>query len=130
MTRRPSHRAPLPRPAPRRRPAPESDTVYEVLASLPGVKKENISVEVSRSDSGDNLLTITATRVARERTEDPTLWHRRERVDSTVKRTLTLPANANPGAISSRLENGVLHITLCKMPASQLSAEPRSIPIA
>lgn len=108
----------------------ESKNEWDMQANLPGVKKENISVEVSRTDAGDNLLTITAHRVARERSEDPTLWHRRERVDSTVKRTLTLPANVDLGGVSSRLENGVLHVTMRKMPASQVSAEPRAVPIA
>ena len=99
-------------------------------ANLPGVKKENIGVELSRSETGDNLLTISAHRVARERSEDPTRWHRRERVDSTVKRTLTLPANVDLGGVSSRLENGVLHISMRKLPAGQVSVEPRTIPIA
>lgn len=133
-----SPREPLPHPAcaRSRSPAPpfcgpraESDTEYEVSANLPGVKKESITIETSRADSGVAQLSITAERVARERSDEPETWHRKERVQSCVRRTLALPANVDLAGISSRLEHGVLHICMRKVPASQIASEARAIPI-
>lgn len=50
-----------------------------------------------------------AHRVARERSDDER-YHRRERVESTVCRTMSLPRGISYEGITSRLENGVLHV--------------------
>ena len=121
---------PLPPPHARRAARAESDTDYELTANLPGVKKENISIETSRAETGDAQLCITATRVARERSDEPETWHRRERVDSTVRRTLNLPANVDLAGVASRYEHGVLHITMRKVPSAQVVSAARAIPIA
>ena len=135
-----AHPSPLPRrpccapltrrPRAARAPRAESDTEYDVQANLPGVKKECITIETSRADSGDAQLSITAERVARERSDEPETWHRKERVASVVRRTLALPANVDLAGITSRLDHGVLRIVMKKHPASQIVSEARTIPIA
>ena len=83
---------------------------------------------MSRTDSGA-ILTVTATRTARERSDDER-WHKRERVSSTVTRSILLPTNVDLQALTSKLEFGVLHIAMRKLPAGVASDAPRRIPIA
>ena len=101
----------------------ENAAAFAVDVELPGFKKEDISVEVAPAAGGSgNLLTISAHHVAREVAEDPTRrWHRRERVERRLSRTLTLPANIDVKAVTSKCDAGMLHITLPKLPASQES---------
>ena len=109
----------------------ESETSYAIDANLPGFKRSNISVEVSPAPSGGHYLTISAHRVARELSDDPARrWHRRERVESNISRTLALPANLDLARITSRLDIGVLHIAMPKLPASQFEGGVRKITIS
>ena len=79
--------------------------------ALPGVKKGEIAVEIDR-EAG--LIKISAHRVARERSGDER-WHRRERIETTVARSLTLPRGINYDGITSRLDDGVLHVQMNKV---------------
>ena len=110
----------------------EREGAYLVEASLPGFKRDNINVELTPAPSGGHLLTISAHRIAREISDDPARrWHRRERVESNLSRTLTLPANLDLTGVSSKLEAGVLHVNLPKLPASQVeSGGVRKIAVA
>jgi HSP20 family protein len=98
----------------------ENETGYELLANLPGVKKGEIAVEVDR-EAG--LIKISAHRVARERSDDER-WHRRERIDTTVARSLTLPRDINFDGITSRLDSGVLHVQMRKVGAAAGAPAP------
>ena len=88
----------------------ENETGYTLSANLPGVKKGEIAVEIDR-EAG--LIKISAHRVARERSGDER-WHRRERIETTVARSLTLPRGINYDGITSRLDDGVLHVQMSK----------------
>jgi len=108
----------------------ESESGYTIDANLPGFKKENITVEITPAPSGGNLLTVSAHRVARELSDDPARrWHRRERVESSIARTMTLPANLDLTGVNSKLEHGVLRVTLPKLPAGQAESAIRKITV-
>ena len=98
----------------------ENETGYELLANLPGVKKGEIAVEIDR-EAG--LIKISAHRVAREHSDDER-WHRRERIDTTVARSLTLPRDIHFDGITSRLDNGVLHVQMRKVGAAAGAPAP------
>lgn len=109
----------------------ESAKGYAIDADMPGFKRENISVEVSPAPNGGNLLCICAHRATRDVSEDPaSRWYRRERTENSVSRTLTMPANLDLSCITSKFENGVLHVELPKLPASQIESSVRKITVS
>lgn len=77
-----------------------------VRADLPGLEKEDITVDVT-----DNLLTIRGER--REETEEERegyYWH--ERSAGSFLRSIPLPEGAQVEQADARFENGVLEVTL------------------
>ena len=96
----------------------ENDKGYTLSANLPGVKKSEIAIDVDR-EAG--TIRISAHRIARERSDDER-WHRRERFESSVVRTLTLPRNVNYEGIAANLDNGVLCVQLSKQAAGAAAA--------
>lgn len=81
---------------------------YLVEAEMPGVTKEEVSIEV-----GEGLLEIGAKRaVAEEKKEDGYL--RRERSSLHFFRRLGLPDDVDQDGITAKLEDGVLCVTLPK----------------
>lgn len=73
-----------------------------VRAELPGVKREDISVEMT-----DGTLTITAVR------KTPATEGQADQ-SSPFSRSLTLPAEISADQVSAAYENGVLTVTLPK----------------
>ena len=86
----------------------ESENGIVLAAELPGVGKENISVEVK-----DNILTLTG-----ERTVDPKIkdknFYRQERCYGTFQRSFTLQQNIQPHLIKATFKDGVLEIEIPK----------------
>ena len=86
----------------------ETDNGIVLAAELPGVGKENVSVEVK-----DNILTLKG-----ERTANPDLrqenFYRRERCYGTFQRSFTLQQNIQPGLIKATFKDGVLQIEIPK----------------
>lgn len=97
----------------------EQADAIRILAEVPGVKPENVSISVE-----GNTLTIHGTKdqIAEERTERV---HRYERSYGAFERTFTLPATVDASSIKASYENGVLTVTLPK--AEQ--AKARQIPV-
>lgn len=98
-----------------------SETEKEVIvrASLPGFKKEEVSVELH-----EGVLTIRAERAETVETAEEH-YHRRERRAGVLFRRLALPENLNDGAIQADLSDGVLTLRLAKSEREQ----PRKIVI-
>ncbi|MCS7050098.1 MAG: Hsp20/alpha crystallin family protein [Thermomicrobium sp.] len=97
----------------------ETDDAIVVRASLPGVRPEDLTVEIRQG-----VLTIRAeTREEREETKGT--WHIRERRVGTLYRALTLPAPVREDEAQASYEHGVLEIRLPKAEA----AERRRIPV-
>jgi HSP20 family protein len=90
-----------------------------IRADLPGVKKENVSVELK-----DNLMTLKG-----ERTGDILLesekCYRRERCFGSFFRAFTLPERIIADHIRAVLKDGVLEIHFPKLVAEK----PRQVPV-
>ena len=85
----------------------ETPDGYIVHAELPGVKKEDISI-----DYNNNYLTISATR-NNEVEEKKDSYIRRERSYGSVSRGFYI-SNVNKDLIKAKFDNGVLNIELPK----------------
>src|SRR5438046_2407190 len=80
----------------------EQDDVYEVKASLPGVRPEDVQVTVL----GDTVTIRAETEAEDERRQGNYLL--RERRRGVMQRTVVLPGPIDPEAVKADFENGVL----------------------
>jgi HSP20 family protein len=97
-----------------------------VTAELPGLKKEEIKVEVTAT-----ALAIEGER-KREHTEDHEGYHRYERSYGKFYRTIPLPEGAKTELAKAELTDGVLKISIPAPAAKKLDepAKTRQIPVA
>ncbi|KAF0911565.1 hypothetical protein E2562_011191 [Oryza meyeriana var. granulata] len=100
----------------------ETPTAHVFMADLPGVRKEEVKVEVEE----EKVLKISGQR-ARAAEEKGDRWHRVERSSERFVRTVRLPPNANTDGVHAALDNGVLTITIPK--DNDRKAHCRVIPI-
>ena len=79
-----------------------------IKAELPGVKKEDVSIEVK-----GNTLTLKG-----ERTQDNEVseenYYRRERCCGTFQRAFTLPDTVSADHIKARFKDGILKVEIAK----------------
>ena len=87
----------------------ETPEAHVFKADLPGLKKEEVKVEVE--DGG--VLQIRGER-SREDEEKNDKWHRIERSSGKFLRRFRLPENAKVGDVKAAMENGVLTVTVPK----------------
>ncbi|CAH8267620.1 unnamed protein product [Arabidopsis lyrata] len=92
-------------------------------ADLPGLKKEEVKVEVEDG----NILQISGERSS-ENEEKSDKWHRVERSSGKFIRRFRLPENAKVEEVKASMENGVLSVTVPKVPESK--PEVKSIDIS
>jgi HSP20 family protein len=92
----------------------ETPEVHVFKADVPGLKKEEVKVEV---DDG-NILQISGER-NKEQEEKTDQWHRVERSSGKFLRRFRLPDNAKPEQIKASMENGVLTVTVPKEEAKK-----------
>ncbi|XP_021732378.1 18.3 kDa class I heat shock protein [Chenopodium quinoa] len=90
----------------------ETPEAHVFKADLPGVKKEEVKVEVEDG----NVLRISGQR-AREKEEKNDTWHRVERSSGQFMRKFRLPDNAKVDNVKAAMENGVLTVTVPKVEA-------------
>lgn len=81
---------------------------YEVICEVPGLTKDNISVNME-----SDVLTVTVIRNTLE-TEKDFAYLLRERSEGRISRSWRLP-NVDTSKISASLENGLLVLTLPKL---------------
>jgi HSP20 family protein len=86
----------------------ETDDELVVTASLPGIKPEDISVEVDRG-----RLAIRGESRA-ERAEQTSTWHVQERRVGSVERLFTLPVAIKEDTAVAAYKDGVLKVTFKK----------------
>jgi HSP20 family protein len=86
----------------------EDDTSYTIHAEIPGVKKEDINVNVE----GDTV-SISA-EVCRESEKEGETWLHSERHYGKVYRSFTLGHDVDENGAKARFESGVLELTLPK----------------
>ena len=95
----------------------ETDDHYLVSFDMPGIKKEDIKVEVQK-----NQLVISG---ERHRTQGSESGLYNERRYGKFERAFTLPTTINTEKIEAQFENGVLNIALPKAEV----AKPRTIQV-
>ena len=86
----------------------ETDDSLQVCVDLPGLKPEEVHVEVR-----NNTLQISGER-KEEREEKGKTWHRTERRIGSFSRSTMLPCAVKEDKVQAEYSNGVLHITLPK----------------
>ncbi len=92
----------------------ENDKSYTVRAEIPGVKKEDIAVNID-----DNQVSISAeVKEEKEKKNGEKLVHK-ERYYGNVYRSFTLPQDVDEKGAQAHYEQGVLELTLPKKPASK-----------
>ena len=94
----------------------ESEEDYLVKVDLPGVRADDVSVEVN-----DNVLSISGSRAADETGQAQLV----ERPYGSFVRTLTLPQGVDSDSIEAGYQDGVLELRIPK-PAEQ---KPKTITI-
>ena len=90
----------------------DQDNRYLLRIDLPGVKKENIHIEMK----GDDCLTISA-QCGAEAPMDSSHYIRRERYSGLMCRSFDV-STVDVRGIKAKYENGVLELTLPKKQAS------------
>ena len=87
----------------------ETADAFIFTAELPGLSREQIRIDVH-----ENRLTLQGRREARVSCEQ---YHQVERGNGEFLRTFVMPHAVNPEAVSADFSNGVLTITVRKLPA-------------
>jgi len=94
-----------------------SETKDELLltAELPGMKEEDISIELE-----NNVLTVSGEKSeVREEDEEDRKYHVYERSFGSFTRSFTLPRTVDGAHIVASFENGILTVKLPKMPEAK-----------
>jgi HSP20 family protein len=86
----------------------EEGEQYVLRADLPGVREEDVKVELD-----DEVLTISGERKS-EHEQRHEGYHRIERASGSFHRSLTVPDGIDPERIEARFENGVLEVRVPK----------------
>ncbi|HXH10741.1 MAG TPA: Hsp20/alpha crystallin family protein [Alphaproteobacteria bacterium] len=98
----------------------ETDEVLILTAELPGLRQEDIGIELK-----DQMLTIRG-----ERKPDSSVredqYHRRERAYGGFQRSFLLPATVDSDKVTAAYRDGVLELRLPKVEA----AKPKRIAIS
>jgi len=103
----------------------ERGDAFEIRASLPGIKPEDVQITVQ----GDVLTIRGATTSEQERKDDrddDENWILRERRSGSFYRSLTLPAPLDADRATARFEQGVL---VLEIPKAE-TAKARQIPVS
>ena len=86
----------------------ETDAAYEVTADLPGLKPEDVQIEIH-----DGQLTISGKRQSESEQKGKT-FHRVERRYGEFRRVIGVPATVDEKRITADFHDGVLRVSLPK----------------
>ncbi len=91
----------------------ETDKSYEFEIELPGMKREDVQIEVN-----DGILTVSGEK-QEEKQEDKKGYKKIERSYGKFERSFSLPADIDDKNISAKFENGLLNISIPKSPEAK-----------
>jgi len=97
----------------------EQNGGYELVADLPGLKKEDIKIEIE-----DNMLTLRGEKKLEEEKKDKN-YRLCERYYGEFVRTFTLPENVDRDGIVAEFKDGVLKLEIPKTE----KAKPKQIEV-
>jgi HSP20 family protein len=92
----------------------ETEKTYEVLAEIPGVKKDDVKVSIDH----DRITIEAECREASERRESENVVYS-ERSARKFVRSFLLPTEVDEGTAHAKLDNGILSLTLPKKVGSE-----------
>jgi HSP20 family protein len=98
----------------------EADDHYMMSVDLPGMKKENIKIEVN-----DQMLTLSGERKRELESDKKYRFQRYEKTYGFFKHSYSLPSSIQTDQIEAQYENGVLELYLPK----KVTAQPRKVEI-
>jgi len=87
----------------------EVNGTYELTADLPGLKKDDIKIEIH-----DNVLTLRGEKKLEEEKKDKN-YRLCERYFGEFVRTFSLPENVNKDGIEAEFKDGVLTVAIPKV---------------
>lgn len=86
----------------------ENDNAFELHVAVPGMNKEDFSLEVK-----DNFLTVSGERKFSSEKKDAN-WHSIETQFGSFSRSFSLPENVDAAKISAKYNNGILEVMIPK----------------
>ena len=86
----------------------DNEKDYEIKAELPGVKKENLDIDIDK-----NYIVINATK-EEDKVEDDKSYKKSEFRYGEFSRTIYFPEEVDVEKTDARLENGILRINASK----------------
>lgn len=99
----------------------EGENAYHVEVDLPGVKKEDINVDVK-----DNIITISGERKTKEEVKKDQ-YYKVESSYGRFDRSFTLPENVDVENIHAESQDGVLEVIIPKM--EKVEDRPKKIEV-
>jgi HSP20 family protein len=96
----------------------EKNDKFEIIAELPGVRKENLNVDIDE----DNRVVTLRGETSSEKDEGDEKYHYRERSYGSFQRSFSLPDNAKLEDIKASMKDGLLRLDIPKMELSEKSA--------
>jgi HSP20 family protein len=98
----------------------ENDNGFELTAEVPGMKEDEIHVEVH-----EGVLTLRGHSEEKNEAEEGPTYRIREIKTHRFERAFRLGSEVDHDKVTARLENGILHVTLAKIE----TAKPRKIDV-
>ena len=86
----------------------EKENGYELQIDLPGVKKEDIKIEMNK-----NLINILVS-ISKSSDEENKKYIRKERFTGEIKRSFNIGEDIDEDNINASFENGILYLNLPK----------------
>ena len=87
----------------------ENDKEFNVAVELPGIKKEDVKVNIK-----DNLLTISGEKKQETNVKEKN-YNRTERAFGSFQRCFRLPEMVNQDSVSAEFNDGILNIIISKL---------------
>lgn len=91
----------------------ETEKAFEVHVALPGIKKEEISIEIEKS-----VLSISGERKLKNENKDDK-YHMVENFYGKFSRSFTLPENVDASKIAASYNDGILAVEIPKAEVKQ-----------